>query len=57
MNLNTPRKCNLSSFYTLRLDSLVLALIAGGPTFNRDKGRCHTKDVKKMAPVVPLFST
>ena len=35
----------------------VLALCAGGPGFNPWLRPDHTKDVKKMVPVVPLFST
>ena len=35
----------------------MLASSAGGPGFNSSQGPRHTKDVIKMVPVVPLFST
>ena len=34
-----------------------LASSAGGPRFNPQSRTRHTKDVIKMVPVVPLFST
>ena len=35
----------------------LLASSAGGPRFNPQSRTRHTKDVIKMVPVVPLFST
>ena len=39
------------------LDGRVLALIASVPGSIPSQGTHHTKDVIKMVPVVPLFST
>ena len=36
---------------------IVLASSAGGPGSISSQGPRHTKDVIKMVPVVPLFST
>ena len=61
-SIRDPVQSNAQLFHTLsppRYPSgRVLASSAGGPGFNpHSQGPRHTKDVTKMVPVVPLFST